>query len=60
MSILFDMGGYAAFVMDSRAQGGTWSAWYGDLMKQHVKDPSSGSLVGISYLEWQSGTPIRH
>lgn len=37
-------------------QGGTWSRWYGDLMKQHVRDPLDGADVGISYLDWRSGT----
>lgn len=39
-------------------QGGTWSGWYGDLMKQHAGDPHNGGHVGISYLDWRSGTTI--
>lgn len=42
------------------AQGGTWSRWYGDLMQGHVKDPSSGGYLGLSYLDWRSGTAISH
>jgi len=37
-------------------QDGTWSRWYGDLMKQHVPDPLNGAHVGISYIDWRSGT----
>ena len=39
-------------------QGGTWSRWYGDLMQQHAGDPGNGGQVGISYLDWRSGTAI--
>ncbi len=43
------------------AQGGSWSRWYGDLMQQHIADPLNGGVVGISYLDWRSGTAVsRH
>jgi hypothetical protein len=35
---------------------GSFAGWYGDLMRQHVKDPLTGDYVGISSLDWQSGT----
>lgn len=38
-------------------QGGTFSRWYSDLMRQHVLDPHSGAYVGINYLAWRTGTP---
>ena len=36
--------------------GGSFASWYGDLMRQHVEDPGNGGYVGISSLDWQSGT----
>ncbi len=42
---------------DYADQGGTFSRWYGDLMKQHVPDLQSNAFVGINYLAWRSGTP---
>ena len=41
---------------DYADQGGTFSRWYGDLMKQHVPDQQSNAFMGINYLAWRSGT----
>ena len=42
---------------DYRAESGSWSRWYGDLMRQRVLDKGNGALVGISYTVWRTGTP---